>query len=61
MTNSEIDFIMDSIEKTAKHFPKWKKDYTYQAETNEFSKTTIETKNVHTSTPYKLSGFLNAV
>ena len=61
MTNSEIDFIMDAIEKTAKHFPQWKKDYVYQAETNEFSKTTTDTKSVHISTTCKLSGFLNAV
>ena len=36
MTNSEIDFIMDAIESTASHFQEWIKDYTYNAEANEY-------------------------
>jgi len=37
MTDVGIDYIMDAIEMTAKHFSQWKKDYEYMAETNEFS------------------------
>ncbi len=37
MTNAEIDFIMDAIELTASHFQEWMKDYTYDAECNEYS------------------------
>jgi selenocysteine lyase/cysteine desulfurase len=36
MTNREITFITDAIELTAKHYPEWKADYTYEAESNEF-------------------------
>ncbi len=37
MSNAEIDFIIDAIELTASHFRKWMKDYTYDAECNEYS------------------------
>jgi selenocysteine lyase/cysteine desulfurase len=43
MTNAEINFIMDAIELTASHFHEWKKDYTYDAECNEYSFKGIET------------------
>jgi len=44
MTNAEIDFIMDAIELTVRHFHEWMKDYTYDAECDEFSFKGIETK-----------------
>ncbi|MCW3094118.1 MAG: aminotransferase class V-fold PLP-dependent enzyme [Ferruginibacter sp.] len=37
MSNAEIDFVMDAIEWTVSHFREWKKDYTYDAERNEYS------------------------
>ena len=36
MTNAEIDLIMDAIEQTASCFLKWMKDYTYDAQKNEY-------------------------
>ena len=36
MSGTEIDFIMDSIEETAREFHKWSKDYSYCAKSNEF-------------------------
>jgi hypothetical protein len=44
MTDSEIGYTMDAIEKTAIHLPQWKKDYAYIAETNEYSKSNMEEK-----------------
>jgi selenocysteine lyase/cysteine desulfurase len=44
MSNAEIDFIMDAIELTASHFQEWMKDYTYNAECNEYSFKGIEAK-----------------
>jgi len=35
MTNAEIDFIMDAIELTATNFTGWRRDYTYDASSNE--------------------------
>ncbi len=37
MTNEEIDFIMDAIELTASQYQKWKEDYSYDPESNEYS------------------------
>ncbi|HEY8735177.1 MAG TPA: aminotransferase class V-fold PLP-dependent enzyme [Puia sp.] len=37
MTNEEIDFILDAIELTASHYQKWKEDYDYNPESNEYS------------------------
>jgi len=37
MTNAEISFIIYAIELTASHFREWMKDYTYDAERNEYS------------------------
>ena len=37
MRNEDIDFIMDAIENTARHYTKWMKDYVYNAVTNEFA------------------------
>ena len=37
MTNEEIYFMMDAIEATATHFREWRKDYTYDAASNEYS------------------------
>ncbi|PSL49995.1 selenocysteine lyase/cysteine desulfurase [Chitinophaga niastensis] len=37
MTNTEIDFIMDAIELTASRFKEWMKDYTYKANSNEYT------------------------
>ncbi|HWZ02879.1 MAG TPA: aminotransferase class V-fold PLP-dependent enzyme [Mucilaginibacter sp.] len=36
MTNAEIDFIMDSIELTVANFTGWRRDYTYDASSNEY-------------------------
>ncbi|MES1219230.1 MAG: selenocysteine lyase, partial [Bacteroidota bacterium] len=36
MTNAEIEFIMDAIEKTASQFHVWMKDYKYDAQSNEY-------------------------
>ena len=36
MTNAEINFIMDAIEMTASDFKIWAKDYSYNAQSNEF-------------------------
>ncbi|HEY2726948.1 MAG TPA: aminotransferase class V-fold PLP-dependent enzyme, partial [Parafilimonas sp.] len=36
MTNAEINFIMNAIEMTASDFKVWAKDYTYNAESNEY-------------------------
>lgn len=44
MTNAEIDFIMNAIELTASHFQEWTKDYTYDAESNEYSFKELEAK-----------------
>lgn len=44
MTNAEIDFIMDAIELVASHFQEWKKDYTYDPESNEYFIKGIEAK-----------------
>jgi selenocysteine lyase/cysteine desulfurase len=44
MTNAEIDFIMDAIEMTASCFKEWVKDYTYDAESNEYSFRGIKAK-----------------
>jgi selenocysteine lyase/cysteine desulfurase len=44
MTSAEIDFIMDAIELTVCHFKEWAKDYTYDAECNEYSFKVIEGK-----------------
>ena len=44
MTNAEIDFIMDAIELTASDFKEWMKDYTYNAESNEYSFKGIDAK-----------------
>jgi selenocysteine lyase/cysteine desulfurase len=41
MTDYEINFIIDAIEMTAKNLPRWKKDYTYIEETNEYEKSDI--------------------
>ena len=51
MSGTEIDFIMDSIEETAGHFQKWARDYSYQAESNEF------VFNGHETQPF--TGFLS--
>jgi len=37
LTNAEVEFIMDAIELTAKHFREWQKDYLYNTETNEYN------------------------
>ncbi|MDP4261399.1 MAG: aminotransferase class V-fold PLP-dependent enzyme [Bacteroidota bacterium] len=44
MTNAEIEFIMEAIELTASHFREWMKDYTYNAESNEYSFKGMESK-----------------
>ncbi len=44
MSNAEIDFTMDAIESTASHFEEWMKDYTYNAESNEYSFKGFEAK-----------------
>ncbi|MFB9080762.1 aminotransferase class V-fold PLP-dependent enzyme [Flavobacterium procerum] len=36
MTNNELEFICDAIEQITLHYKKWKKEYTYNAATNEF-------------------------
>jgi hypothetical protein len=37
MTNADIDFILDAIERTASHFQEWMKDYQYDPESNDYS------------------------
>jgi selenocysteine lyase/cysteine desulfurase len=37
MTDSEVDYILDSLESLCKHHQEWAKDYTYDAHTNEFT------------------------
>jgi selenocysteine lyase/cysteine desulfurase len=44
MTDKEIDFIMDAIEMTAGHFEEWGSEYEYNAESNEFAFTGLESK-----------------
>jgi len=44
MTNEEIHFIMDSIDRTASHFKKWKEDYIYDPASDEYSFKGIEAK-----------------
>ena len=51
MSGAEINFIMDSIEKTAGHFQEWTKDYCYVTESNEF------VFNGHETQPF--AGFLS--
>ncbi len=44
MTNDELIYITDAIEKTAINAEEWKKDYIYDNHTNEFSHTTFHHK-----------------
>lgn len=44
MTDDEIRFILDAIEQVALHYPEWKKDYAYDAATNEYRHLTFEEK-----------------
>lgn len=37
MTDKELDFIIDAIESVARNYDKWKADYDYNPQTNEFS------------------------
>ncbi len=37
MTNEEVEYIMDGIEKVAAHFSEWRKDYEYHPHTNEYT------------------------
>ena len=36
MTNEEINFIIDAIEQVALHYHKWKSEYVYETDTNEY-------------------------
>ena len=45
MTNREMEFIANAIERTAKHYSEWQKDYTYESESNEFILTIIKRGN----------------
>ena len=44
MTNADVNYIMDAIEETAAHAAEWKKDYSYNAETNEYHYSRTEDK-----------------
>lgn len=47
MSNQEIDTILNAIEEMAKKFPKWSKDYKYNAVTNEFDCQLVNEKHLH--------------
>jgi hypothetical protein len=36
MTNEEVLYVLDAIEQVVLHYQEWKKDYVYDADTNEF-------------------------
>jgi len=36
MTNEEVEFIINAIEQVALHYQEWKKEYVYDADTNEY-------------------------
>ena len=48
MTSSEIDFIMDAIQSTARNFNEWMKDYAYNRVCNEYSFKGIKSKEKST-------------
>jgi len=44
MTDAEIEFIMDAIELTAAYWPKWAKDYQYDAASGQYFHRDVESK-----------------
>jgi selenocysteine lyase/cysteine desulfurase len=47
MTNAEVEYILDGIEKMASKFKKWQKDYVYQPDKNEFTHANSDVDVLH--------------
>ena len=47
LTNAEVEYILDGIEKMASKFKKWQKDYVYQPDKNEFTHANSDVDVLH--------------